>query len=354
MKKIKLLLLPLFLLAIKNIKAAESEPNNNKATANTLALNGSNSGKINPTGDQDWWAVTTSGDGKLNITLTPTSGKYIWVYLYDNDGTTLLNSSYDDAAFTQSTDGLAAGTYYIKVVCYYSTDISNYSISNTLTVPAQANDAEPNDKETQAKVLPLNGSKNGHTGYYYNVHRDSADWYKVTTNADGLLRLSLTPANGEYVWIYLYDNDGTTLLNSSYDDAPFSQSTDGLAAGTYYVKVKCYYSSKFAPYTLSNNLIIPAQANDAEPNNSRAQASTLNQNSTKTGHVGYYYNVYRDTADWYKVTTTDDGLLKLKLTPVNGEYVWIYLYDNDGTTLLNSSYDDAPFSQSTDGLAAGT
>lgn len=335
-------------------KAAETEPNDTKAQANTLALNGNNSGKINTGGDQDWWKVTTNGDGKLDISLTPLSGRYTWIYLYDNDGTTQLNATYSTGTFTLATDGLAAGTYYIRVNCFYASDTGSYTISNTLTPPAQANDAEPNATRAQAKVLPLNGNRTGHVGYYYNSQRDTVDWYKVTTTANGKLDLTLTPANGEYVWIYLFDNDGTTLLNSSYSTNTFTQTTDGLAAGTYYIRVNCYYSTKFAPYTLSNTLTLPAQANDTEPNGTRATALTLPQNSSTTGHVGYFYNNARDTADWYKITTTQDGQLKLSLTSANGTYTWIYLYDNDGTTLLNSNYSTTTFNQFTDGLAAGT
>lgn len=342
------------ILLLNTANAAETEPNDTKAQANTLPLNGNNSGKINSGGDQDWWAVTTNGDGKLDISLTPLSGRYTWVYLYDNDGTTQLNATYSTSTLTLGTDGLAAGTYYIKVVCYYGTDTGSYNISNTLTPPAQANDVEPNATRAQAKVLPLNGNRTGHVGYYYNNTRDTVDWYKVTTTADGKLDLTLTPANGEYVWIYLYDNNGTTLLNSSYSTTTFTQSTDGLAAGTYYIRVNCYYSSRFAPYTLSNTLTLPAQANDTEPNGTKATALTLAPNSATTGHVGYYYNNTRDTADWYKITTTQDGQLKLSLTSANGTYTWIYLYDNDGTTLLNSNYSTTTFNQFTDGLAAGT
>lgn len=310
--------------------------------------------KIKTPGSVNWWKVTTTGDGKLNLTLTPLSGKYVWVYLYDNDRTTLLNSSYSNGRFLQSTDGLAAGTYYIKVACYYAGDTSSYTIADSLAVPSQANDAESNNAPAQAVSFSVNSTKTGHVGYYYNKKRDTADWYKITTTTDGMLNLKLTPANGSYTWVYLYDADGITLLNSSYANSVFTQSTDGLAAGTYYIKVACYYNSQFAPYTLNNTLAVPTQANDAEPNNTKTQAITLNVNSTKTGHVGYYNNKKRDTADWYKITTTADGLLKLKLTPANGAYIWAYLYDNNGTSLLNSSYTNAAFTQSTDGLAAGT
>jgi hypothetical protein len=334
--------------------ATETEPNNTPAQANTLTLNGSNNGKISPAGDLDWWKVTTNADGKLSFTLTSLAGKFVWLYLYDNNRTTQLNANYSNAAFNLNTDGLAAGTYYVKVVAYYATDTTSYLLADTLIRPTQANDAEPNNIKTQALDFNVNSTRTGHVGYYYNHKRDTADWYRITTTTDGQLNFNLTPANGVYLWVYLYDNNGTTQLNANYSNAAFNLNTDGLAAGTYYIRVNCYYNSQFTPYTLSNNVVVPAQVNDGEPNNTRAQALAFNVNSTRTGHVGYYYNNRRDTADWYRITTTADGLLKLSLTPVNGVYLWVYLYDNNGTTQLNANYSNAAFNLNTDGLAAGT
>jgi hypothetical protein len=339
---------------ILNAQVSETEPNNTPAQANTLPLNGYGTGIINPAGDVDWWKVKTNADGLLSVTLTPLSGRNTYVYLYDTAGVVQFTGTYSTTAFTISQDGLAAGTYYMEVVCYYSTDTSSYIISNNLTKPLQSNDPEPNNNRSQADVLQLNDSTQGHIGYYYNDQRDTTDWYKVTTNADGLLRLSLNPVNGQNVYITLYDNDGVTVLASNYSSTPFSISYDGLAAGTYYVAVYCYYSNGFAPYVLYDSLFKPTQPNDIEPNNTASQALTLPLDDSAVGHIGYYYNHYRDTTDWYKVTTNADGVLRLSLNPVNGSNVYITLYDHDGITVLNSAYAATPFSVSTDGLAAGT
>ncbi len=354
MKKLNFLLFIIFLLSANRIKAAETEPNNTKATANTLALNGSNTGAINVTGDEDWYKLTTNADGKLNVTITVSNGLTLRCYIYDNDGTTLLSNGYSSNTTTVSYDGAASGTYYVKLVAYYSTQLPAYTVSNTLTVPSPANDVESNDTKAQANSLPLNGSKTGHVGYYYNNKRDTADWYKVVTDADGLLKITAIPANGSTIRIYLYDNDGTTLLNSVYNSSNATLSEDGLAAGTYFVKVFSYYDSQFEPYTISDSLFKPSQANDVEPNDIKAQAKTLPLNGSKTGHVGYYFNNKRDTTDWYKVVTDADGLLKITAVPANGSTIRIYLYDNDGTTLLNSVYSSLNATLSEDGLAAGT
>ncbi len=344
-----------FSLAWNIAKATESEPNNTKATANTLALNGSNTGDITAA-DEDWWSVTTTGDGKLDATIAISNGLNMWCQIYDNDGTTLLKQGYTSGTTTVSYDGLAAGTYYLRVYAYYSGQLPAYTISNVLTLPAQANDVEPNGSRALAKTLPLNNSRTGHINYYYNNVKDTFDWYKVTTNADGRLRLTMTSANGKNVWAYLYDNDGTTQLAASYTSgSAVVVNKDGLAAGTYYIRVNTYYTADWAPYTLADSLFSPTEPNDPEPDSTRALALTLPLNGSATGHINYYYNIHKDSADWYKVTTNADGRLRLTMTSGNGKNVWAYLYDNDGTTQLAQGYTaGSAVVVNKDGLAAGT
>ncbi len=88
-KILPILLLFSVLICIK-AKANETEPNDTKAQANTLALNGNNTGSIGTATDVDWWKVTITGDGKLDVTIAVSNGLYLWCQIYDNDGITLL------------------------------------------------------------------------------------------------------------------------------------------------------------------------------------------------------------------------------------------------------------------------
>src|SRR6185295_5839004 len=125
--------------------STESEPNDTKPQANTLALNGSNSGAIGTATDVDWWKVITTSDGKLSVTLAISNGLYCYAALYDNNGTTLLTQSYTNGTSTViDQDGLAAGTYFIKVYPFTAGQMPAYTISNALTSAPVSNDAEPN------------------------------------------------------------------------------------------------------------------------------------------------------------------------------------------------------------------
>lgn len=357
MKK-TLLLFTLFTctLAWNTAKAGETEPNDDRATANTLALNGSNTGAIGTSTDVDWWKVTTTGDGKLDVIIDISNSEYMWCTIYDNDGSIVVASDYTNGTKTISANGLAAGTYYMKLYPYYSGHMPAYTISNVLTVPAEANDAEPNNSRATAKNLPLNSSKTGHVNYYYNNNRDSFDWYKITTTADGRIRLTVTSGNGQNVWAELYDNNGATQLAAAYTTGTaVLVNKDGLAAGTYYVRIRTFFNNEFVPYTLSDSLFSPAIPNDTEPDSTIVQAINLPVNSSANGHVNYYYNNHQDSVDWYKITTYVDGRLRLTMTSGNGQNVWAELFDNNGTTQIAGSYTTATaIVVNADGLAAGT
>ena len=356
MPKKNLLLILISCMLFSATYATETESNNTKATANTLALNGSNTGAINISGDEDWWSITTTGDGKLDVTIAISNSLNMYCQIYDNDGTTLLTEDYTASNTTISWDGLASGTYYLKLFPYYNGDMPSYTISNTFNIAAQNNDAEPNGSKAQAITLALNNNVSGHVNYYYNNQKDTSDWYKLVTNGDGRIRLNITSANGQNVWAYLFDNDGVTQLASGYTNgSAVVVNKDGLASGTYYVRVNTYYTTEFAPYVLEDSLFVPSLTNDNEPNNSTAQANTLALNSSKTGHVNYYYDNKKDTADWYKLVTNSDGNIRLKITSGNGQYVWAYLFDNDGVTQLASGYTNgSTIVVNKDGLGAGT
>ncbi|MBK8847377.1 MAG: T9SS type A sorting domain-containing protein [Bacteroidetes bacterium] len=334
------------------------EPNNTKAQAKTLPVNGSRTGHIgyvfNQVDDlEDWWQVTTTANGRIDWTITSHNGQNIYARLYANDGVTLFGGSYTTSTATYSKDGLAPGTYYIKINNFYTTEFAPYTISNNLVQPSQANDVEPNNTKAQAKVLPFNGSKTGHIGYAFNGVRDEFDWWKVTTTLDGRINWTITSHNGQNVYAELYDNNGTTFLGGSYTSSTATYSKDGLAAGTYFIRIKTFYATEFATYTVSNGLVLPPVVNDAEPNGLYTQAIVLPINDSAVGHIGYYYNLQRDEFDWYTFTTVKGGKVAMRMMSLNGQNVYAQLYDNDGITYLGGGYTSSDNTWQIDGLGAG-
>src|SRR5664279_4863309 len=156
-----------------------------------------------------------------------------------------------------------------------------------------------NKANAQGGTLPLNGSVSG------NLTSTTPDIWDVTTNADGLLRLTFTTVSPADLYVTLYDNDGTTTLSAqteSFNNSTATVIVDGLAPGTYHAKI-IPFGTSFGSYTLADSLFTTPLINDAEPNGTPAGAVVLPQNGSKTGHVGYYYCLL------YTSPSPRDGLL---------------------------------------------
>lgn len=343
--------------------ANDAEVNDTYAQALDIAENGSVTGHVGFRYNggaydmNDWYKVVTTQDGNITATFANNTGDYNNLYIYDNDGTTLLGSTADYGTDTLTVTGKAAGTYYIRLN-YYSTNYFNgYTLTNTVTPTNFVNDAEPNDTYATATItIPENGSVNGHIGHRYNGGSyDTDDWYILNMSQDGQLQLNLTQGAGIYHGIYLYDNDGTTLLASNFEYGATSTVRYNLSAGTYYAKVDNYATTYFSGYTLQFVATPTAFSSDAEPNEVYTDATvTIPIGGTVNGHIGFYRNggTY-DYDDWYKLTSTEDGTISLTLNQGTGMYHGIYLYDANGTTLLDNTFNYTSTTVSVTNLAAG-
>ena len=142
---------------------AESEPNNTRAQANPLIFNlngqATNTGRINPLSDLDFFSITTpafSGFGILVLTMTPTSsdgGLDARIQLQDSGGALLADrdvGSDDDPetlTFNQATGGT---TYYI--VCR-SADIIDAGSGDYRIQVSLITDGDPDDQISGAVAI---------------------------------------------------------------------------------------------------------------------------------------------------------------------------------------------------------
>lgn len=354
----KLALLTLLLTCIFTRLWADIEPGNNSPGTTTDLLNptGSQSGTLSTTDQNDYYQINLTADGKLTFNLSNVSNEYMYVYLYDANGTSQLGTTngYAGAGISFSRDGLSAGTYYILV---NSGQATSYTISSAFQAPGYANDTEDNDTPSQALTLNNNVNAEGHVKFHENGgSTDDSDYYIYTTTEDGNITVNLINDNNGYCYIYLLDNNGSTIIatTNGYASSGISFTANGLAAGTYYVLVQ---ASSFYAYSLNVNLSPNTIPNDGTGNNSFNTAVTFLQNSTTTGHIAYRYNgnVY-DTDDYYSFYSNGDYNITISLSNNTNGYAYIYLYDTDTSTILGTTngYAQSGISFTVNGLAAGT
>lgn len=351
----------------------DPEPNNTRGQARVLQVNNSVTGQFGYRfngglrDSVDWWRVTTTVSGLLQLQYTQNTGNGCsYFQLFDNNATTALNGEVFNCGGTniQNTDGLNPGTYFIRIRPGNTNNFGTYTLKDTLIRPAISTDTEPNNTPAQAITLAVNSTNTGQFGYYYNNLRDSFDWHKITLPVSGALQLQYTQNSGNGCsYFQLFDtvvSNPIALNQEIYNCGGTStQTTDGLNPGTYFIRIRPGNNGNFGTYSLKDTLILPPYSTDQEPNNSPAQAITLNLNSTTNGQFGYYYKNLRDSFDWHKITLPVSGGLQLQYTQTSGNGCsYFQLFDTVVSTPIALNQEifncGGTSTQNTDGLNPGT
>ena len=209
---------------------------------------------------------------------------------------------------------------------------------------AQVQENEPNNSLPTANPLPEASVKQGAVSV-----ADPRDYFSTTLSADGTIRLIVSgtntgTANG-YLRFFCYDQSGRELLNrilaNKTDLAPGASITDTISIysrGADLMYFTLYADNQPFNYTLQYQLATEG-VNDAEPNNSTAEATAMNEGDQKSGHIGYTANAVYDARDYYRTVVSADGTLTIIASGVNTGnapgYLRLFLYDKSGREILN-------------------
>ena len=249
-------------ISINGITTNDPETNDDYSTATNLAAfsaagSVTNYGHIgyytnNHIDYDDYWAVTTTTDGKLVVNITSTADLDVDLYMYDIDGNTIIKSAAAYGTTEQLTfDNLAAGKFYIRL---YRSGYGAYIINAEFTTPSMPTDAEPNNETSTATNIYADTRMTGHLGYFANSSNDYDDYYMFTTTSDWdslYVRIDSDPTLD--VDMYLYNYAGTAVASAgSYGTKEILRHYP-LTAGTYYIRA--YKSSGQGSYGIkfSNN-----------------------------------------------------------------------------------------------------
>lgn len=322
----------------------DPEPNNSLETAGSIAVNGSVFGHIGYREDDgsqdnnDYFEIVLTEDGNLSATVDNSSTNDISLILVNTLGTALTSAFGTLGVASINMNGLAAGTFYLQVSTsgsgfYYG----GYKLTNTLTVPNEANDVEPNNSIETAAVIPENGSITGHMGYRKDdATQDNSDYFKVSLSQDGSLSATVDNSSNNDITLLLFNAAGTQLASTFGTLGVASISKSGLAAGDFYLQVFTSPSGYFyGGYVLSNTTTNAAYDNDVEPNNDFAEATSMQSIDSLTGHIGFSNtDGMVDNFDFYQIYNCVSGTIALNLVkPALGNSVTLTLY-NESEELL--------------------
>ena len=301
-----------YTVAVTDVSAAPDDFSASLATAGTVSVGGSATGKITLSGDgqpdQDWFAVTLeagktyqidvkgadTGDGSLtNPMLTgvyDASGGLIGGTGDDNTGTGKNSLK----LFTPDTDG----TYYVAARAHGATATGTYTVA-----VKDVSDDDFSASLATAGTVSVGGSATGEI-----ESQGDHDWFAVTLEAGKTYRIDVKGYSFGFdpILAGVYDADGSFIDGTSDDNNGVGNSSLKLftpdADGTYYVAAGATADfrswTKFGTYMVAVDEVSAAAD---EHSASTGTTGTVSVGGSATGEITLFDDGQRDH-DWFAVT----------------------------------------------------
>jgi hypothetical protein len=158
----------------------------------------------------------------------------------------------------------------------------------------------------------------------------------------------------------IYDVNGTTYIAGDTRTGTTSDAFAFLKPGTYYINTYRGIGSGGA-YSITTTFTSPTRSVETEPNDITAQALTLAPNSNSTGQLGFFDSGTTDDTDYWKITTTQDGWLRVQVRndslDLRGDNIFdidVAMYDVNGASYVSGDSRTGTFSQAAAFLRPGT
>jgi len=275
-------------------------------------------GKINPSGDVDWYYVTFPSAGTANFWLGVNYQGLTQDYelaVYSSNGTTLLARSINGGSSDEliSDLSIAANTrYYIKVYGFGSAyNSSTYYKLRTKQTSGAGTDDHSNQMGSSATLLTVDGPAiQGNIDYAGDI-----DVFRFTLNQSTRVNLFSTGVTNSLVDMYgsLYKQNGTNSFTFIVSDDQSGGNNQflidrTLEAGTYYLQAKHYN-----PAVLNLRYKVQAQTYGDDHGDTSSNATTLTLGTWKNGVIDYATD-----ADYFKFTVSQAGIYKVRVQGIKG------------------------------------
>lgn len=339
--------------------SADTEPNNILSQANDLLLDETMNGSLNldPSDLSDWYALTTSADGTLNVSFTADPGLVFTANVVRPTGSVLasLNSSSGNSFQIDCLSGNQ--TLYIHL--QLGSGAGNYTLNATMS-NLVVSDVEPNNNLNQTpETLTLGESLLGSIGYATNAIVDANDYYLIDIPENGNLSIHIDAPETMSTRLFLYRVNGSAVSNTAaagiFGDHSLDQ--DCIGASTYIIRVQLISTSVCGNYSLSFTLDSPSYLNDLEPNNGISQTNeTLITGAMVSGQIGHTSDGIPDLSDYYLMEIEENGTVDLTLETTDPLTTRLFLYRTNGTLISATAPSgvEGTHSLSTSCIGAGT
>ncbi len=294
------------------------------STTGSVAVGGSATGRIETTGDNDWFAVTLAAGQSYQFRLTSTGLSDPYLRLYSSGGkagaTTVVASDNNSGGGTNaliSYTASSSGTYYLGASDYAS-GTGSYSVS-AATVTSSSDDYAANTSTT-GRVTTTSAA----TGRIETS--GDHDWFAITLTAGQSYEFRLTSTSLDS-YLRLYSDSGSLITYN--DDSGGSLNSlityTATSSGTYYLDA-ADYSSGTGSYTVSAGI---TSVDDYAANTSTTGRVTVG--SSSTGRIES-----SGDSDWFAVTLTAGQTYQFGLTSTSLD-AYLRLYSSGGTLITSDN-----------------
>ncbi|MBQ6115701.1 MAG: hypothetical protein IJL08_00070, partial [Oscillospiraceae bacterium] len=234
----------------------EKESNDNKETANSLAVNRTITGNRMTSGDSDWYRLDLEENGFLTLCVghdTVDTSNACWTFtLYDDSEqtmTTLSPKGNSPSGLTTQSIGLTAGTYYVAVTSANTWSDALYTLEAQFSTEGLW-ETEYNNTFGTADTLPLSQTIHGNL-----MTGTDADYYTFDITQPGYVELCFAHAStgdSNTKWtLTLYDAECTSVINYNFagNGSAYRSGGLGLPQGKYYAAVTRYSTNGSSYYS---------------------------------------------------------------------------------------------------------
>lgn len=294
----------------------------------------------------DYYRFTVGSLSNLFVSLTNIAiGSDVDVFVYDSLHTLIGFSNLgSNANESISLTNVAAGDYFVDV--YAFAGASSYSLS--VRAPSLAPADFAGDTMAAARTVSLSPTTQTFSDFVGAA--DTNDYYRFTLGATSNFQLNLTGIGLSADADVRLLNSAGAVIASSLGLAGASEAItyNGLAVGTYYVRVNQFSGDTTYDLSMSATAVGVTDLAGSTPGTARAVALT-SANSSFTDFVGS-----PDAHDWYTFTTGGLTNFNLSLSGLTAD-ADVALVSSDGFTVLRASVNGSNLSEAIaySGLAAG-
>ena len=295
---------------------------------------------VGTTDREDDYRFTLLQTSNFNLSLTGLTDSAYAELIYDSNGNgqidnnetlnTTSGSQYGNGSINKT---LGAGTYFIRVYTYYSSQNTNYTLGVSATASPPTTPKDPGNSLNTALDVGSVSNNRSFTDFVGTTDRNDYYRFSLAQTSNFNLSLSNLTDSANVQLIYDSNGDGQIDYGESLDSSSGSQYGNGsitktLGAGNYFIRVYTNNSSQNTNYTLGLSATRSPSTTPTDPGNSLNTALNVGTLSGTSNYKDFVGSTDRD--DYYRFTLAQTSNFKLSLTGLTDSAYADLIYDNNG------------------------